>query len=197
MKIIFALLSVALLSGCSHTTVNSQIQDLLEPISKSDFEALVDKETKSDEGYSGFYNTFQGHLTLLSSNIKVGALRLLAHSQNWDRKKVSEEKEKDIQERAAQTKFFLSFFTPEKEHNQLDFGNSIWTISLEVKGVNYKGKAKKDSAKQSQLGLLFPTHSRFHKAYELVFDVPTHVLEESGGTVKLSSHVGEAEFKFP
>jgi hypothetical protein len=196
-KTIIALIACIFLAGCSHTSVNTQVKDLLEPISKSDFDALVEKQTKSDEGYSGFYNTFQGHLTLLSSNVKVGALRLLAHTQNWDRKQASEEKEKDIQERAAQTKFFLSFFTPEKEHNQLDFGNSIWTISLEVKGVIYKGKAKKDSAKQSQLGLLFPTHSRFHKAYELVFDIPTHVLEESGGTVKLSSHLGEAEFKFP
>jgi len=196
-KYITLSLLLLLTVGCAHQKVNPKVEDQLAPISNGEFESLIEKNTKKDQGYSGLYNTFEGNLTLLNSEVKLGTLRLLAHSQNWERTQVAEEKEKDIQERASTTKFFLSFFTPEKEHNQLDFGSSIWTVTLESKGVTYKGKVKKDSAKQSKLSLLFPSHSRFHKAYELSFDIPTHVIEESGAEVKLSSHIGEAKFKFP
>ena len=127
--------SILTVGGCSHTSVNRDVEDLLAPIDDEAFYRSIDKQTRKDEGYSGFYNTFQGYLTFLSSEVKLGALRKLANSQSWDRKKATDEKEKDIQERASGSKSFLSFYTPEKEHNQLDFGSSIWTVTLEAKGL--------------------------------------------------------------
>src|ERR1700722_9633924 len=131
MRLCLALLSTMILS-CSHSTPKSE-NGVLGP-SEAEYAATVAKYTVKTNQYSGFYQTFQADMTILTTDMQTASLRQRSAFMQWDQKTYQGEHEKMLQESTAYAKFFMRFFSPEHEYDDLHKGKTIWKIYLDYAG---------------------------------------------------------------
>ena len=146
--------------------------------------------------YSGFYQKAQVQATFLNSEVTQQILKKQLNQLQWSDETLQKEREKAVQKNASQTVFFLSFFTPEKELNDLNKGVSIWKLYLEIDGNRYEGKAKKSNNKYVDTKALFPYHNRWSFAYRVYFDIPLSAVENKNFKFVLTSSQGTSELVF-
>lgn len=186
------------LSACSSSKKNEPSAASPATVtSDSEYEAIIDRFTRMAQKYKGFYNLYEVHVTLQNSLVRSAMLQRLSEYQQWDPETLRQSREKMFQEMSTESSVTLSFFSPDKGHNDLDKGNSIWKVYLENQGKRYVGKIKKDKNKYVQLQTLFPHHTRFSTAYEVIFPVPMTSIENHPTSIVLSSSVGTSRFEFP
>ncbi|NJL25743.1 MAG: hypothetical protein HC902_11595, partial [Calothrix sp. SM1_5_4] len=187
--------SFIILAGCaSQPQVRS---DAVEPIDQSEYTRLIGKNTAKTSRYSGFYQTFQADVTILTVEVQTSGLRRKAQLLQWSPGQYQGERDKVLQEAGAYAKFFLRFFSPDKEHDDLSKSKSIWKVYLDYGGSRFEGQVKKLSDKLIELQTLYPHMDRFSTPYEITFNVPMNSVEQGPGKVTLTSSLGTAEFSFP
>ena len=183
------------LAGCA-TTQSSDI-NVVQGISGSEYESLIKKHTTRTNQYSGFYQTFQADMTILTTEVQTAALKQRGHFLQWDQRQYQSERDKMVQEAAAYSKFFLRFFSPDREYDDLNKGKTIWKVYLDYGGSRFEGKVKKLADKYVELQTIYPYLDRFSSPYEIQFNVPMTTVEGGDCKVTLTSSLGTAEFHFP
>lgn len=190
------LVSLLLLTaGCAHqpTVGPNQVQ----PMGEGEYLSLLRKNTSRADKYSGFYQTFQADVTILTTEVQSSVLRQKAHFLQWDQKQYQQEREKSLQESNAYAKFFMRFYSPERDYDDLHKGKTIWKVFLEYSGTRFEGKVAKLSDKLIEVKTLFPNMDRFSTPYEITFNVPMTTIEQGTSKLILTSSLGSAEFSFP
>lgn len=191
---ITAALFLAFALGCAQAPVkNAEVPAMPE----KEYKELVAKHTAKTNQYSGFYQTFQADMTILTSELQTAALKQKANFLQWDQRQYNTEREKMLQEASAYSKFFLRFFTPNNEYDDLHKGKTIWRVYLEHGGSRFEGKVKKMTDKFVEIQNIFPHYDRFSTPYEVSFNVPMATIEGGTSKVTLTSSLGTAEFVFP
>ena len=188
-------IAIPIFSGCASKPI--QGLNVVAPLSDSEFAAMVAKNTRKANEYKGFYQSFQADVTILTNELMAAALKQKGAFLQWDEKQYQAEREKSVQEAAAYSKFFLRFFTPEKDYDDLAKANTIWKIYLEYNGNRFEGKVKKLSDKLIELQTIYPHMDRFSTPYLITFNVPMSTVEMGQSKLVLSSSLGSAEFIFP
>lgn len=195
MRRLFILLLSATFLGCSHQPVSQDKTDLA--LSPKAYEAVVNTNTVRANQFSGFYQTFQADVTILTTEMQMASLRQRASFMQWDAKQYQAEREKMQQENSAYAKFFLRFYSPEHDYDDLHKGKTIWKVYLDVSGQRFEGKVKKLTDKLVELMTIYPHFDRFSTPYEVTFNVPMTTIENGKCKVTLTSSLGTAEFDFP
>jgi len=136
-------------------------------------------------------------VTILNSEVQTAALRQRSAYMQWDSKTYSLEREKVQQDATAYAKFFLRFYSPDHEYDDLHKGKTIWKVYLDVSGQRFEGKVKKMTEKQIELQTIFPHFDRFSTPYEITFNVPMTTVENTSSKVTLTGSLGTGEFGFP
>jgi len=193
-SILFAFLTM-LAIGCAGSPTKST--NGIEAMGSTAYAGLVKKHTAKTDQYSGFYQTFQADMTILTSELQTETLKQRAQFMQWDQKTYQGERDKMLQEAAAYSKFFLRFFSPDHEYDDLHKGKTIWKVYLDYGGSRFEGKVRKMSDKYVELQNVFPHLDRFSTPYEITFNVPMTTIENGASKVTLTSSLGSAEFKFP
>jgi hypothetical protein len=193
--VLIAVFSVCTFSGCKSETI--QTSGAIAPLPDDQYAALVEKYTARTSRYAGFYATFQADLTMMSNEFKAAELKQRGAFMMWDERQYQQEREKAVQEAAAYAKFFMRFYSPEKDYDDFVKGNSIWKVYLDYNGTRFEGKVKKIPSKLIELQTLYPYFDRFSTPYEITFPVPMSTIETGTFKVVLSSSLGKAEFLFP
>jgi hypothetical protein len=158
---------------------------------------LIEQNTQSADKYNGFYQTFRASLTMLTPEVISSNLQERAKFLKWPDDEYQRQREKALQESATQAKFFLKFFTPEQDYDDLSHGNSsMWRIFLEYSGRRFEAKITKVKKNLSELGALYPHFDRFSTPYEVVFPVSMTDLVRYDSKVIITSSLGQAEFDF-
>ncbi|MGE0528975.1 MAG: hypothetical protein AB7G93_19115 [Bdellovibrionales bacterium] len=199
MRLLLSLSLLFVLSACAQKPVSAPESpaEAVAPLPAEEYKGLIGKYTMGTDQYSGFYQTFQADVTILNTRVMTAVLRQRGAFLQWDTREYQREREKFLQEASAYSKFFLRFFSPEREYADLHKGKSIWKVYLEVGGSRFEGKVRKMDQKLVELQTLFPHVDRFSVAYEVTFNVPMTTVERSPSKVVLTSSLGAAEFKFP
>lgn len=192
---LFALLNLIGL-GCSSRPTNPEVAKILPEMENDKYEDLIEKNTRGDRQYKGFYNTFQVEVTALTSEVTAAILQRRAHYQQWDAAKARAEREKAMQEMSSQAQFFLSFYSPDRHSIDLDRGNSIWKAYLEFEGQRFEGTIKKVKDKLLELQAIYPHHTRFNTAYMVSFNVPMSSIENGKAVFILTSSLGSTNLEF-
>lgn len=196
MKSVFASLILFFgILGCTHQPPH-KIEGV-EPIGRSEYASLIKRHTAKTDQYSGFYQTFQAELTMLTREVLNASLTQKAYFLQWDRRQFNSEREKIMQESNAYSTFFMRFFSPETDYDDFHKGKTIWKVYLEVSGSRFEGKVRKLVDKFVELQTLYPQLDRFSTPYEITFNVPMPTVENGGAKVILTSSLGHAEFVFP
>jgi len=193
MKYLFVVF--AFLVGCASTPQTSVNSDIVPPVDDSSYESLVKKLSQRQQSYSGFYNMYQAHILLVTSEMQDQMLQRRGNFLQWNSNQWRQEKEKAAQEMSSQTRVILSFYSPDFQYDDFSKGNTIWKVYLEAGGQRYEGKATKNLDKLITQQNIIPFHERFNTLYDLKFNVPTTVAETNEIVVVLTSSLGTSTFK--
>jgi hypothetical protein len=181
--------------GCAHQVPT--VANGVDALSPSDYAAVVGKYTVKTNQYSGFYQTFQADMTMLSTEMQIASLRQRANFMQWDQRQFNTEREKLVQESNVVAKFFMRFYSPEHDYDDLHKGKTIWKLYLDFNGQRFEGKVRKLTDKFVELQTIYPHFDRFSTPYEITFNVPMATIENGPSKVTLTSSLGTAEFSFP
>ena len=186
---------LVLLLGCVHEPAANP--NGVNGPSETEYLSTIAKNTVKTNQYAGFYQTFQADLTILTADVETAGLRKRGYFLQWDPKQYQAEREKMLQDHSAYSKFFMRFFSPDHDYDDLQKGKSIWRVYIEISGQRFEGKVKKLSDKYVELQTLYPYLDHFSTPYEITFNVPMHTVENGPAKVTLTSSLGTAEFIFP
>lgn len=190
------LLPFVFVLGCAHAP--PPIPGGVTPLTDLEYSELVRKNTSKTNQYSGFYQTFQADMTILTNEMKTASLRQQGYLLQWSESQFNTEREKVLQENSAYAKFFLRFYSPERDYDDLAKGEkSIWKVYLDARGQRFEGKVRKMTEKFVELKTIYPFFDRFSTPYEITFNVPMTTIETGPCKVTLASTLGTAEFSFP
>lgn len=168
-KIILSLLPFLVFSCVTRLPTPEGIKD----ISTSEYEEIIDTKTKKQEVYDGLYNKLTVQATRLDADMSENLVAYQAKLQQWNLEKYKEEKSKIIAKHSDGTEFFVSFYTPERKHDDLAYSKTNWKVYLDVGGQRYEGKVTKLKGLFGDLEALYPFHNRWSSAYSVVFPVST------------------------
>ncbi|PIS10969.1 MAG: hypothetical protein COT73_06450, partial [Bdellovibrio sp. CG10_big_fil_rev_8_21_14_0_10_47_8] len=129
-----------LFSGCVSSPVNPMLPNL---IPDSDYYSAVDDYTAKQKVYDGFYQTVDLSATLLNSKVARAQLDRNARVYQWDPDQYSNKKSELETKLSKQTEIFLSFFVPDRKHDDLAKGTTHWKLFLDAGGRRYEGRAEK------------------------------------------------------
>ena len=191
MKKILALL--LLLSSCaSRETTPGGVQIATQ----GEAEKVIDRYSDRIESYNGLYNTLQASATLHNSVVSIAVLDQKARLFQWDQGKYDTQKLEINEKLGKETEIFLSFFTPDKKHDDLNKAQSLWKIFLDVNGRRYEGKAVKIKLQTVEVQSLYSYHNRFSTPYQLIFPISVRLIENYPSKITLTGPVGSATLSF-
>ncbi|WP_413580483.1 hypothetical protein [Bdellovibrio sp. HCB288] len=195
MKYILALplLLTLLLTGCASYEVTDSGRALR---TEDQYFETVQKYTDRTTKYSGLYNVLEMQATLLSSEVLEAQLDQKTRIYLWDEAKFQEERGKVATRLSAETEFFLSFFTPERQNDNLGTPKSLWKAFLDVDGRRYEGKVTRIKSSLAELISLYPTHNRFYTPYSLTFPVSEKTISGKEMKVTVTGPVGSGILSF-
>lgn len=194
MKFIAFLILSHFFWSCSHNNVPG-MEDKV--ISQNQYEDLIESSTKKIETYNGLYNAVNAGATLLRPKVIDGQLKQSARLYLWDPEKYKDEKSKKDESIKKQTELFMSFYTPERKHDDLHKNQTLWKIFLDVGGKRYEGKATKIKLLTNEVQGLYPYHTRFATPYLITFPVSMASIENLEAKVTVTGTVSSLSFEFP
>ncbi len=165
-------------------------------LSQSSYEKILDQNTKNIETYEGLYNTLNYSATLLRSQMGEAQLKQKARLYQWNAPHYQEELTKMTANMKQQTEVFISFYTPDKKHDDLQKNKTLWKIFLDANGKRYEGKATKIKLLTNEVQGLYPYHNRFATPYTITFSVPAPEIEGRAVKLTVTGSVGAATVEF-
>lgn len=162
-------------------------------ISVGEYEDLIVKKSKKLEIYEGLYNKITVEATWLDSQVTEASLSHSARLSQWTEQKYKDEKTKAISRHAENTEFFVSFYTPERRHNDLSQNKTLWKIFLDVNGQRYEGKATKVKLLLTEIQVLYPYHNRWSVPYVISFPVATSLIENKRAVLTFTGAVASPQ----
>lgn len=182
------------LTACASTYENPYLTNL---VSESDYFSSIKLRTKSEKVYDGFAQTLGMSATLLDSKTSQAQVDHRARIFQWEATEYANKKAEMETENSKQTVIFLSFFVPDRKHDNLHKPSSVWKIFLDVNGKRYEGKAEKIKMVLAEIQRLYPHHTRFQSAYKVSFPVPVSMTENTDSTFTMTGPVSSVKLIFP
>lgn len=190
----FAFLPTLLLGGigCSTTYENPQ----LTLMDESQVEDTIEKYSSSKKIYDGFQAIMDFGATLHNTPVRSALIDKSARIYQWNPEQYTSEKNKSEGEKTRQTEIFLSFFVPERKHDDMAKASTKWKIFLDVNGRRYEGKATKMKTILADVQAQYHYHTRWNTPYKLTFPVPTSEVDGNTASLTLTGPVGSAKVDF-
>jgi hypothetical protein len=180
------------ISACASTHQNPSLQLIPE----NEYEKSVDTYTERKQLYDGFYQTLEFSATLLNTQVLRQQVDHNARIYQWDEITYNNKKSETENNLSKKTQIFLSFFVPERKHDDLSKSKTTWKIFLDAGGKRYEGKAEKMKNLLAEVVGLYPHHNRWSTPYMLTFNVPTSMVENTVSKLTLTGPVVSATVDF-
>lgn len=165
----------------------------IKDISTSEYEDIVATKTQKIEIYDGLYNKLTVQATKLDAEMTEDLMSYTAKIEQWTTAKFKEEKSKLIMKHSDSTELFMSFYTPERRHDDLAFSKTSWKIYLDVNGQRYEGKITKIKALFLDVEAQYPYHNRWATPYMISFPVSTPSTEGKKMTLTVTGPLATAQ----
>ncbi|MFN3454871.1 MAG: hypothetical protein ACK41T_07905, partial [Pseudobdellovibrio sp.] len=107
-----------------------------------------------------------------------------------------DEKAKVISKHSTNTEFFVSFYTPETKHDDLNSTKSSWKIYLDVNGQRYEGTATKIKTLFLDLEVMYPKHTRWATPYSVTFPISTPTTEGKSLILTITGPLATTQLAF-
>lgn len=155
------------------------------------------KWTKQDKQYSSMSASMVVKATLLSSTVLESQSRVSEVVQEWDPQTAQSEKDKLMAGIESETKFFVSFYTPDTDNNDLDQGQTQWNIFLDVGGRRFESKkVEKVFTNKATLRTQYPYHDTWSEPYLITFGLPTEEAQSQTSKLTIAGPIGSSHLSF-
>lgn len=185
--ILMFFVAVSCSSGDSHRKVY---------IADSEYKKVVYEQTRQSQAYEGLVNVIDIRVTLLNSKVRAAQTLKRATNMQWSEAEVKADQEYQAKDMAAETKIFLSFFTPESKDDNLSKPDTLWRLFLDVQGKRYAGTIQKLHDTPSEIMDLYPDHTKWGTPYIVKFLVPTRLIEENPSKFTITGAIGSTSVDF-
>lgn len=179
----------------SCSTTGPQNSDV-PSMSESEYEEIFNKKTNKIETYSGLTNALTFSATEIDSEMIHATLARSARIYEWNSSKLQEETAKSKQNIDSKSEFFLTVYTPERNHNNLNSTTSIWKIYLDVNNQRYEGKATKVKGQLVDIQSVYPSHNRFSTPYKIEFPISLVSIANAPKSITLTGPKASAKVDF-
>lgn len=183
MKLLSLFIIFALTISCASKVVSPSPN--IKLISESDYHDTVKRNSRHQQIYSGLYNSIDMTAAVLNTEVLEAQVDQMARVFIWDENKYTQEKATADGKLRKEAEIFVSFFTPERKHDDLNKNKTLWKIFLDVDGKRYEGKTTKIKLLTEEIQSLYPFHNRFSTPYSIVFPIPMKNIEKSN-SIKLT-----------
>lgn len=186
------------ISGCSSSSkVGETPIGNLEAIPEdSEYLKLVDQNTREAFGYNGLANVFEIRALALNERVVAAQVRRKSQQFQWSEEQTRREFEKANQSASSQLQFFISFFTPDGNHNDLSNSSTLWKVFLDVNGKRYSASVEKAPGKLTELQNLFPFHNQFSNGYFATVLAPRSLIEQGAFKLTITGPVATQELVY-
>lgn len=195
MKAIKASLLLLLGLGCSACATVYE-NPHLQLMSENEVNSVVDKNTVRRRMYDGFQNTMEVSITPHNSEVLQALLDMEARMFQWTTEQYTLEKSKIEAEKNSKTDYFLSFFVPEKNYDDLNKKNTSWKVFMDINGRRLEGRVSKVKKSYAELHALYPHYTKWNTAYKISFPIPTAEADRQSSVVTLTGPVGSVQTEF-
>jgi len=168
----------------------------IKNVSGSEYEDIVRSKTQKVEVYDGLYNQLTVAATRLDGEMTEYSLAYSAKIMQWPLTKYTDEKNKAISKGTQSSDFFVSFYTPERKHNDLASSKSIWKIYMDIDGQRYEGKATKIKGQYSEVQAMYPEHSRWAVGYIVEFPIAAALSDKKPLVLTFTGPVTTTQLRF-
>jgi hypothetical protein len=189
----FALLGLLFLTACATQEVTPTGLHLM---TESQYEKTIDTYSDGTETYNGLYNAVNVRGTILNSRVALAEVDQDARLYQWDQNKYNEERQKALDKVNKSTEVFISFFTPERKHDDLQKFDSLWKVFLDVNGQRFEGKVTKIKLQTVEVQRLYAYHTRFSTPYLIEFPIAAKKIENLPAKLTITGPAGSAQLKF-
>lgn len=165
-------------------------------ISQSEYERKIEPYSKQIEKYEGIVNVLHVSTTILNSKVMQAQLAQKARLFQWDAALFETESQKLNVDLDKSTQIFVSFYTPERKHDDLHKNQTLWKIFLDAEGRRWEGKATKIKLLTNEVQGLYPDHTRFATPYLLTFPISVKLIESKPIRLTLTGSVTSATIEF-
>ncbi len=195
-QILFGLTVTMLMINMSSCVTPYQNPNLPTLIPESQYNSLTDQYSVNKKIYDGFAQTMEVSATLLNTAVSKAQLDQKARIYQWTSEQYNSHQSELQASLAKETKVFFDFFVPERRHDDLNKGKTLWRVFLDAGGKRYEGKAEKLKTIVADVQSLYPTHNRFFTPYIVTFPVPTSTIESGESKLTLTGPVGSTTIEF-
>jgi hypothetical protein len=190
---LIALSGLILVTACATEVVTPTGLTLM---SESVYNSVIADYSDAIERYDGLYNIITMRGTILNSKVAHAQLDQNARHYMWDQTKYTEEKNKTDEGLKKELQVHLSFYTPDRKHDDLQKSKTLWKIFLDSEGRRYEGKAIKVKLLPAEIIGLYSYHDHFTTPYTLTFAVPAALVENKATKLTITGPVGSASLNF-
>lgn len=188
-------ISTLVLQSCSSTTKANSPN--LKLVSESDYLQTIKRHARQQQVYSGLYNAIDMTGIVINTEVSEAEVDQQARVFIWDENKYTQEKIKAEEKLRKEAEFFVSFFTPDRKHDDLHKNKTLWKIFLDVDGKRLEGKVTKVKLLTEEIQSLYPFHNRFSTPYLISFPIAMKDIEKSGSLkLTITGPVGSATVDF-
>lgn len=173
-----------------------QSNPFMQTLSQNEYTEVVRSYSDSSRVYDGFYQVLEASATLINAKVAEAQLQQQARLLQWTPEVYEKNKSESDSTLSQKTEIFLSFFTPERKHDDLAKPKTTWKIFLDSGGKRVEGKAVKLKNILADLQALYPDHTRFSTAYKITFPVATSLIETQESKLTLTGPVGATTLTF-
>ena len=189
---------VATFLGCSTSPVVNRFTpgQFKKAYTEQVYKEVVDGSTRHDTQYDGFHNIIEYKTTRLSSDVLDAQVWKKAIAYNWTDSQIKEERARLDLWSHKESRFFMSFYTPNGEHIDLASTGSLWKVYLEVEGKRYHGKVIRYTGTLVEISDLFKYHNRFFEPFNIVFPIASKDIDGKKLTLILAGPVTKSTAQF-
>jgi hypothetical protein len=113
-----------LLLSCSHKDISPSPN--IKLISESDYFQTIKRNARQQQVYSGLYNAIDMTAAIVNTEVSAAQVDQMARVFIWDEGKYTQEKATADGKLRKEAEFFVSFFTPERKHDDLNKNKTLW-----------------------------------------------------------------------
>jgi hypothetical protein len=179
--------------GCTTPYHNPNLPNLA---TSSEYYSAAEDSSGRSKVYDGFMQTMELSATLLNTRTARLQVEHKARIYQWPAEQYSNNKSEVETSLSRETKVFLSFFVPERKHDDLHKPRTLWKIFLDAGGRRYEGRAERMKTILAEVQSLYPNHTRFQTPYIVTFQVPMSQVENSDSKLTLTGPVGSTSIQF-
>jgi len=196
LQVIFGLIVTAVMVNLSSCVTPHQNPNLPSLISASDYFSEIAEHTETQKVYDGFYQTLELSGTMLTTQVLRAQVDHKARIYQWSQDQYTSNRSETENSLSRETKFFISFFVPERKHDDLNKPKTLWKIFLDAGGKRYEGKAERVKTILAEIQSVYPHHTRFSSAYIVTFPVPVSLIENTEAKFTITGPVSSTSLEF-